>query len=273
MTNHEQRIALLLDYDNIVLGLPKQAKFKPKSFIDRLLDHGKIVIKRAYADWSRFEKDKRVLHELGFDLLDIPKRSMTGKNSADIRMVVDAMELLIVHQHIDTFALVTGDSDFTPLVSALRAHDKYVIGVGVKSSTSKLLIDSSDEFIFYDELVDVDAARKKVGAKLAKTAKAGRASTASSDVPPERRAEGLYLVMDAARGLLRSKDMVWSSMIKQTIVRKHPSFAESFHGYGSFSQMMEDAIALEILEGKRDPKNGNYQVTGIGKAGRELQKT
>ncbi|RMG12091.1 MAG: NYN domain-containing protein [Planctomycetota bacterium] len=261
-----QRIALLLDYENIILGLPKQTKFQPQVILDRLLEYGNVVIKRAYSDFSGRDKDKIVLHELGFDLLDIPVRSMTGKNSADIRMVVDAMEMIILHPHLDTFALVTGDSDFTPLVSRLRAHDKRVIGFGVKSSSSKLLVMSCDEFVYYDELVDLGKRNKKLGEKLAKSAKMGRGADA------QKRAEALYLVLDAARGLLRSRDMVWASMIKQTVVRKHPTFTESYHGYSSFSELMEDIIKLGILEGERDPKTGNYRVVGIGKAGRELAR-
>ncbi len=267
-----RRIALLLDYENIVLGLPKQQRFKPKAILGRLLDSGKVVIKRAYADWGRFEKDKVKLHELGFDLLEIPRRGMTGKNSADIRMVVDAMEILIIREHIDTFALVTGDSDFTPLVAKLRESDKHVIGIGVKDSASKLLVMSCDEFIYYDELtsVDRDQARKKAGERLAKTTKVKGRDTKQDKVVAERRAEALFMVMDTTQGLMRSRDAVWSSQIKQTIVRKYPSFDEGHHGDSTFSDLVADAVKLEILEGARDPKNGNYRITGIGKAGREL---
>ncbi len=267
-----RRIALLLDYENIVLGLPKNARFQPKAILGRLLDQGKVVIKRAYADWGRYEKDKVKLHELGFDLLEIPRRAMTGKNSADIRMVVDAMELMMVREHIDTFALITGDSDFTPLVAKLRESDKHVIGIGVKDSASKLLIYSCDEFIFYDEItkVDRDGARKRAGEKLAKKTKSkGKGDAASA----EKRAEALFMVMETAQALLRSRDSVWASQIKQTIVRKYPSFDESHHGYHSFSQLIGDAVDLDILEGARDEKNGNYRITAIGKAGKALSST
>jgi uncharacterized protein (TIGR00288 family) len=263
-----RRIAVLMDFENIVLGLPQQSKFKPKAILGRVLDHGKVIVKRAYADWGRYTKDKVKLHELGFDLLDIPKRSMTGKNSADIRMVVDAMDMVLTIPHIDTFALITGDSDFTPLVCKLREHDKHVIGIGVKDSSSKLLIESCDEFVFYDEIasVDQDQARKSAGEKLTKTARArGR-----HDAKPERRAEALYLVLETTQGLLRSRDSVWSSQVKQTIVRKHPSFDEGYHGYTTFSQVVEDAVSLDILIAAKDSKNGNYLISGIGKAGREL---
>jgi uncharacterized protein (TIGR00288 family) len=263
-----------MDFENIVLGLPQQARFRPKAIIGRVLDVGKIVVKRSYADWGRYSKDKLKLHALGFDLLDIPVRSMTGKNSADIRMVVDAMEMIITSPHIDTFALVTGDSDFTPLVSKLREHDKHVIGIGVKKSSSKLLIESCDEFVFYDEIAGThsDSKRKQAGVTLAKSTKV-KTRAASGSVPPERRAEALYLLLETAHGLLRSRDQVWSSQIKQTIVRKHPSFDEGYHGYSTFTQVVEDAVTLDILTGNKDPKNGNYRITGIGKAGRELSKS
>jgi uncharacterized protein (TIGR00288 family) len=261
-----------MDFENIVLGLPQHAKVKPKAIVGRVLDHGKVIVKRSYADWGRFRTDKVKLHELGFDLLDIPKRSMTGKNSADIRMVVDAMDMVLTSPHIDTFALITGDSDFTPLVCKLREHDKHVIGIGVKDSSSKLLIESCDEFVFYDEIasIDRDKARKNAGKQLAKTAKASGRKDVKDDVKPERRAEALYLVLETTQGLLRSRDSVWSSQIKQTIVRKHPSFDEGYHGYTTFSQVVEDAVNLDILSGAKDARNGNYRITGIGDAGREL---
>jgi uncharacterized protein (TIGR00288 family) len=255
-----RRIALLMDFENIVLGLPSAQKFRPKAIVSRVLDLGKVVVKRAYSDWSRYETQKVKLHELGFELFDIPRRAMTGKNSADIRMVVDAMDVVISKEHIDTFALVTGDSDFTPLVSKLREHDKRVIGIGVKDSTSKLLIDSCDEFIFYDELDDVRApeapkrALPVVETKLAK----------SNKPLDRRRAEGLYMLLDTTRGLMRDYDTLWSSMIKQTIMRKHPAFNEGYHGYPSFSALVEDAVKLGILEAGRDEKSGNWRITGIG---------
>jgi len=284
MTDSTQvrRIALMLDFDNIVLGLSNRASFRPQAILERVLESGKIVYKRAYADWSRFEKHKVKLHELGFDLLEIPKRSMTGKNSADIRMVVDAMELVISKEHIDTFCLVTGDSDFTPLVSSLRENDKHVIGIGMRDSSSKLLIESCDEFLYYDELEGVSEkrskAKQKAKQKLVTSGKVkGRGSDKDKDPKTaeeesRRRAEGLFLVLDGTRALLRDRDTVWASMVKQTLVRKHPSFAESYHGYSSFTDMVRDAIELGILEGERDASNGNWKLTGIGNTGNELSR-
>ncbi len=265
----------MLDFDNVVLGLPNKAKFNPQAILDRVLEHGKIVYKRAYADWSRYEKYRVALHELGFDLLEIPKRRMTGKNSADIRMVVDAMELVISQGHIDTFALITGDSDFTPVVSSLRKHDKHVIGIGVKDASSKLLISSCDEFIYYEELDGVSVSRarasEKVREKLGRSQKVtGRG--AKGGTPEEntetskRRAEGLFLLVDATRALLRTHDSVWASQVKQTLMRKHPNFSESYHGYASFSAMVRDGVELGALEGKRNDKNGNWLLNGIGSA-------
>ncbi|HBP22025.1 MAG TPA: NYN domain-containing protein [Planctomycetes bacterium] len=284
MTDSTQvrRIALMLDFDNIVLGLSNRSSFQPQAILDRVLESGKIVYKRAYADWSRFEKHKIRLHELGFDLLEIPKRSMTGKNSADIRMVVDAMELVISKEHIDTFCLVTGDSDFTPLVSSLRENDKHVIGIGMRDSSSKLLIESCDEFLYYDELEGVSEKRSKAKQKAKqKLVTSGKVKGRSGDKDKDpktaeeesrRRAEGLFLVLDGTRALLRDRDTVWASMVKQTLVRKHPSFNESFHGYSSFTDMVRDAIELGILEGERDGSNGNWKLTGIGNTGNELSR-
>jgi len=258
-TDDVHRIALLMDFENIVLGLPSSKKFDAKAIVDRVLDMGKVVIKKAYADWSRWEKHKVALHELGFDLLEIPKRAMTGKNSADIRMVVDALEIVISKEHIDTFALVTGDSDFTPLVAKLRELDKRVIGLGVKSASSKLLIESCDEFVFYDELEDTSKGLKE---QLAKSQKITSASKPGDR--DRRRVEAFYLILDAARGLMRQYDTLWASMVKQTIMRKHPSFSESYHGYSTFSKLVEDAIKHGVIQGSLDEKSGNYRITGVG---------
>lgn len=251
----------MMDFENIVLGLPNSKKFNAKAIVSRILDMGKVVIKKAYADWSRYSQHKVTLHELGFDLLEIPKRALTGKNSADIRMVVDTMELVISKEHIDTFALVTGDSDFTPLVSKLREHDKRVIGLGVKSASSKLLIESCDEFIFYDELDD-KAKGKGIKEQLEKTqkVKGGGKETAGD----RRKVEAYFLILDATRGLLRQYDTVWASMIKQTIMRKHPSFSESYHGFSTFSKLIENAVRFDVIQATLDPKSGNYRVTGVG---------
>lgn len=258
----------MMDFENIVLGLPGHNKLKPKAVLSRVLDLGKIVVKKAYADWSRYENYKVKLHELGFDLMEIPRRAMTGKNSADIRMVVDAMDLIISNEHIDTFALVTGDSDFTPLVAKLREHDKHVVGIGVKAASSKLLIDSCDEFIFYDEIEENELTPERISALPERQPpKSGRVPSSTAKLLPvdgRRRAEGLYLILDATRSLLREYDTLWASMVKQAIVRKHPPFSETFHGHPTFSAMIEDAVGLGLIEASRDEKSGNWRITGIG---------
>ncbi|MGE3706802.1 MAG: NYN domain-containing protein [Vicinamibacterales bacterium] len=258
-TDTIHRIALLVDFENIILGLPQSKKLRAKAVMLRVLELGKIVVKRAYADWGRYENHKVELHQLGFELMEIPHRSVTGKNSADIRLVVEAMDLVISKEHIDTFVLVSGDSDFTPLVAKLREHDKRVVGIGVKQSTSKLLVDSCDEFIYYEEIDDVSTDTAGAGEKLAKThkAKGGRQLD-------RLRAEALYLVVDAARALLREYDAVWASQIKQTIKRKHPSFSESYHGFPTFGALIETATQVDLLEGKLDEKSGNWRIKGLG---------
>ena len=258
-TTEIHRIALLVDFENIILGLPQNKKFRGKAVVSRVLELGKIVVKRAYADWGRYDSHKVELHQLGFELMEIPHRSVTGKNSADIRLVVEAMDLVISKEHIDTFVLVSGDSDFTPLVAKLREHDKRVVGIGVKQSTSKLLVDSCDEFIYYDEIEDVNV--DSAGEKLQRTQKA----TSKGNKPLDRvRAEALYLVVEATRALLREYDAVWASQIKQTIKRKHPSFSESYHGFSTFGALIESAVQHELLEGKLDEKSGNWRIKGLG---------
>jgi uncharacterized protein (TIGR00288 family) len=155
MRDDAPSMAVFCDFENVALGV-KDAKYDPfdiELVIERLLDKGKIVVKKAYADWERYRSAKRGLHEAAFELIEIPHASYSGKNSADIRVVVDALDLCYTKDHVDIFVIVSGDSDFSPLVSKLRENDKTVIGMGVKNSSSELLIDNCDEFIFYDDLV------------------------------------------------------------------------------------------------------------------------
>ncbi|MEZ6188276.1 MAG: NYN domain-containing protein [Planctomycetota bacterium] len=251
--NGVQRIAVFLDFDNVVLGLPGKSPFNTQAVLDRVLELGKIVIKRAYADWTRYASHKPELHQLGFDLIDIPHRSMTGKNSADIRMVVDAMDVILSKPHVDTFALVTGDSDFVPLVSKLREHDKWVMGLGVKAATSKLLLHSCDEYVFYEELEGLSAPKPTPA-----RSRSGRQPKAS-----DRKSEAFDLLKRTVRGLNRRHDTVWSSMIKQTIMRKIPSFSESSYGYATFGEMLQAAVDAKVLEAERDRKTGNWRVIGV----------
>ena len=252
-SNGVQRIAVFLDFDNVVLGLPGKSPFNTQAVLDRILEQGKIVIKRAYADWTRYASHKPELHKLGFDLVDIPHRSMTGKNSADIRMVVDVMDVVLSKPHVDTFALITGDSDFVPLVSKLREHDKWVLGMGVKAATSKLLLHSCDEYIFYEELEGLNA---KPAVR-----RSGRAPKATPE--GDTRAQAFDILRSTVRALARRHDTVWGSMLKQTIVRKHPSFSESSYGFDTFGGLLKAAITEGVLEAERDHKTGNWRVTGV----------
>jgi hypothetical protein len=212
------------------------------------VEKGKIVAKKSYADWSRFTQYTAMLHEAAIELVEIPKRSQTGKNSADIRLCVDAMDLAYSKEHIDTFVIVSGDSDFSPLVSKLKENGKHVIGLGMQDSTSELLRDNCDEFIYYEDL--------------------GKAPTPSSALPasmPENKKKAFALLIDAMLALRReNKEVLWSSMIKDTIKRKKPSFNETYHGYRTFSELLEDAQKEGLLELETDPRSRTYVVRRFG---------
>lgn len=243
----EQRLALFIDFDNLAIGAreAKYPKFDIDLLLERLLEKGKIVHKKAYADWSRYADYKRPFHEAAIELVDIPQRSYTGKNSADIRMVVDAMDLCYSKGHITTFVIASGDSDFSPLVSKLKENDKTVLGIGVKNSSSDLLVSNCDEFIFYEDLV------RGVSAGLP-----------SLDALPEKRQEVFRLLIDSILALKReNKDVIWGSMVKQTMQRKKPYFNESYYGFDSFSSLLEEAQRLNIVSLKKDTKSGGYIVS------------
>ncbi|MCE7960582.1 MAG: NYN domain-containing protein [Acidobacteria bacterium ACB2] len=245
-------MALFIDIDNGIIGLRESGhpRFDVKLLLSRLLEKGKIVIKRAYADWSRYAEYKRAFHEAAFELIDIPQHRMTGKNSADIRMVVDAMDLASNKEHINVFVIGSGDSDFSPLVSKLKENDKTVLGFGVKGSTSELLIENCDEFLYYEDLV-----RERTKAP----AVAGL---------PEKTAEVYSLLVDSMLALKReNKEVLWGSMVKQTMQRKNPSFNESYYGFRTFSELLEAAEKHRILILKKDSKSGSYIVAGFGPGG------
>jgi uncharacterized protein (TIGR00288 family) len=247
----ERKIALFCDLENIALGVRDSdiKKFDINLVLERLLEKGKVIVKRAYCDWERYSEYKRAFHEAAIDMLDIPQKYYSGKNSADIKMVVDALDLCYANEHLDTFVLLSGDSDFSPLVSKLRENDKYVIGMGVKNSSSALLVDNCDEFIYYEDLWrDHHQSAPEVKGSNQKTSEAFR------------------LMIDAIQALLReNKDVLWGSMIKQTMQRTRPSFNEGYYGYGSFSEMLEDAEKRGILKLKKDQRSGSYIVSGFGK--------
>ena len=249
MSQEDQKLALFIDIDNVIIGLRESGhpKFDVKLLISRLLDKGKIVIKKAYADWSRYAEYKRAFHESAFELIDIPQHKMTGKNSADIRMVVDAMDLASNKEHITTFVIGSGDSDFSPLVSKLKENNKTVLGFGVKGSTSELLIENCDEFIYYEDLVREQV---KVPAFAGLT---------------EKHREVFHLLIDSMQALKReNKEVLWGSMVKQTMQRKNPSFSESYYGFRAFSELLESAQKHRVITLKRDAKSGSYIITGFG---------
>jgi uncharacterized protein (TIGR00288 family) len=250
--NDERKIALFCDFENIALGVRDSdtGKFEISLVLERLLEKGKIIVKKAYADWERYSDYKRPFHEAAIELIDIPQKFYSGKNSADIKMVVDAMDLSYSKEHLDTFVILSGDSDFSPLVSKLKENNKYVIGIGVKNSSSNLLVDNCDEFIYYED-VWRDA---QTGPKL--------------DGLNKKTAEAFSLMIESIQALIReNKDVLWGSMIKQTMQRKKPSFNEGYYGYSTFSELLEDAERKNILKLKKDQRSGTYIVTGFAKSG------
>jgi uncharacterized protein (TIGR00288 family) len=242
----DQRLSLFIDFENIALGVrdAQYKKFDIHLVLQRLIEKGRIVFKKAYADWTRYSEYKREFHEAAIELIDIPQRNYSAKNSADIRMVVDAMDLVASKGHITTFVICSGDSDFSPLVSKLKENDKNVIGVGVKNSTSNLLISNCDEFIFYEDLVRETR------------------TLPSIDNLPKKKQEVFRLLLDSIQALRRENyDVIWGSMVKQTMQRKQPYFNESYYGYKSFSELLEDAERHGILSMKKDAKSGGYVVS------------
>jgi uncharacterized protein (TIGR00288 family) len=257
-------MALFCDFENIALGA-KEAEF-PKfdigKVLERLLLKGNIVVKKAYCDWARYKEFKTPMHEASFELIEIPHVRQSGKNSADIRMVVDALDLCYTKEHVDTFVIISGDSDFSPLVSKLRENNKTVIGVGVKSSTSDLLIANCDEFLFYDDL----ARRKKPVKKTRKPVAKKTTSTKGKKAPPpvdDKKQEAWELVVETYEALVEERgqgENIWGSMIKQTLKRRKPGFSESFYGFRSFGQLLEEAEAYGVLQLERDEKSGGYII-------------
>ena len=262
-------MALFCDFENIALGVrdAKYAKFDIQRVLERLLLKGSIVVKKAYCDWERYREFKAPMHEASFEMIEIPHVRMSGKNSADIRMVVDALDLCYTKEHVDTFVIISGDSDFSPLVSKLRENNKFVIGVGVKSSTSDLLIANCDEFIYYDDLVRQDE-RKKQQRTRRKPAK--QAAEASKEAQPkgektdeDRRQEAFDLLLDTIDALAEERDQdekIWGSMVKQALKRRNPGFNESYFGFRTFSDLLEEAQTRKLLSLEHDQKSGGYVI-------------
>jgi uncharacterized protein (TIGR00288 family) len=242
----------------------KYAQFDIKKVLERLLLKGSIVVKKAYCDWDRYKEFKATMHEAAFELIEIPHVRQSGKNSADIRMVVDALDLCYTKSHVDTFVIISGDSDFSPLVSKLRENNKYVIGIGVKDSTSDLLSANCDEFIFYDDLVREQEAQKKRAAKKspAKAPVGGTTKKSILKTEDDKRQEALDFIVETIEALIaeRGEEKVWYSMVKPTMQRRKPGFAESAYGYRSFKELVEDAQKLNLLMMVRDEKTGQFTI-------------
>jgi uncharacterized protein (TIGR00288 family) len=261
----EPRIAVFVDFENLAIGardMRGQESFRIDVVLRRLLEKGRIVYKRAYCDWTRYREATKELHQQGVELIDVPHTGMSGKNSADIHMVVDALELCHAKTHIDVFALLTGDSDFSPLVAKLKENDKRVMGVGVKASSSKLLIQSCDEFIYYDDLVRVKA---QAAAKPVPKATAAHAASAGKETKAEKeegdkKADAMAYLVETVTSLAEDYEAPWGSMVKQTLKRVHPGFTETYHGYRDFAELLEDAEDKGLVELDWDDKRGNYQV-------------
>jgi uncharacterized protein (TIGR00288 family) len=244
----EPLIAVFVDYENLALGVrdTKWGEFRIELVLKRLLEKGRIVYKRAYCDWGQYRSAVREFHSHGIEMVDIPRGKVSGKNSADIHMVVDAMDLCYSKQHIDYFALLSGDSDFSPLVSKLKENEKRVVGCGVKSSTSDLLISNCDEFIYYDDLVRDSQQPRKERKKVPKKDEKGQ--------------EAIDKVLEIVRALERDYDPLWGSLVKQTMRRVYPGFNENYFGYRSFSDLLNRVAKLGLIELEHDEERGNYKV-------------
>jgi uncharacterized protein (TIGR00288 family) len=295
--NGDRNLALFCDFENIALGVrdAKYPSFDIQVVLQKLLLKGSIVVKKAYCDWERYKQFKAAMHEAAFEMIEIPHVRQSGKNSADIRMVVDALDLCYTKEHIDTFVIISGDSDFSPLVSKLRENAKTVIGVGVKSSTSDLLMSNCDEFIFYDDLQRELApkrvpaprprrpepgaapppaktespAKVEAPAKAAGPAKAvGPAKDRVPATPEDRSQQAIDLVLQTIDGLNAERGdsaKLWGSMVKQTLKRRHPGFNESYYGFSSFNDLLEEAEERRLLNLELDEKSGGYVIRKVAR--------
>ena len=259
-----KNMALFCDFENIALGVrdAKYAQFDMKKVLERLLLKGSIIVKKAYCDWERYKEFKASMHEAAFELIEIPHVRQSGKNSADIRMVVDALDLCYTKAHVDTFVILSGDSDFSPLVSKLRENNKVVIGVGVKKSTSDLLTANCDEFLFYDDLVREQEQKKKRAAQHATgTITGGAAHKTAKKREPDKRQEAVDMIIETLEALIAERgaeDKIWGSMVKQALKRRQPGFNESYYGFRSFSELLEEAEKRQLVALEHDEKSGGY---------------
>jgi len=254
--NPEARsLAVFCDFENVALGVreAKYAQFDMQKVLERLLAKGSIVVKKAYCDWERYKEFKAAMHGASFELIEIPHVRQSGKNSADIRMVVDALDLCYTKSHVDTFVIVSGDSDFSPLVSKLRENAKTVIGVGVKNSSSDLLIANCDEFIYYDDLVRADEQKRRAAKKRRESAPAGE----------DKKQEAFDLIVETLNALIAERgegEKIWGSMVKQALKRRKPGFNESYYGFRAFSDLLEEAEQRGLVKLEPDEKSGGYLI-------------
>ncbi len=257
MNPEARSLAVFCDFENVALGVreAKYAQFDMQKVLERLLAKGSIVVKKAYCDWERYKEFKAAMHGASFELIEIPHVRQSGKNSADIRMVVDALDLCYTKAHVDTFVIVSGDSDFSPLVSKLRENAKTVIGVGVKNSSSDLLIANCDEFIYYDDLVRQDEQTRRATRKRRETAPAGSGE--------DKKQEGLDLMLGTLEALMAERgaeEKIWGSMVKQALKRRNPGFNESYYGFRAFSDLLEEAEKKGLVKLEPDEKSGGYVI-------------
>jgi uncharacterized protein (TIGR00288 family) len=258
--NPEARsLAVFCDFENIALGVreAKYAQFDMDKVLERLLLKGSIVVKKAYCDWERYKEFKTAMHAASFEMIEIPHLRQSGKNSADIRMVVDALDLCYTKEHVDTFVIVSGDSDFSPLVSKLRENAKTVIGVGVKNSSSDLLINNCDEFIYYDDLVRQDEQKRRAAKKRRESAPAGE------DKSADKKQEAFDVVLETLNAMIAERgagEKIWGSMVKQALKRRKPGFNESYYGFRAFSDLLEEMEQKGLIKLEPDEKSGGYLI-------------
>jgi uncharacterized protein (TIGR00288 family) len=256
MSNGDTRsLAVFCDFENVALGVreARYAQFDMGKVLERLLAKGSIVVKKAYCDWERYKEFKAGMHAASFELIEIPHVRQSGKNSADIRMVVDALDLCYTKEHVDTFVIVSGDSDFSPLVSKLRENAKTVIGVGVKNSSSDLLIANCDEFIYYDDLVRQDEQKRRAAKKRKESAPAAE----------DKKQEAFDQVLGTVEALMAERgaeEKIWGSMVKQALKRRNPGFNESYYGFRAFSDLLEEAEKKGLIRLEPDEKSGGYVI-------------
>src|SRR5919199_3262731 len=250
-----KNMALFCDFENLALGVrdAKYAQFDMQKVLERLLLKGSIIVKKAYCDWERYKAFKASMHEAAFELIEIPHVRISGKNSADIRLVVDALDLCYTKAHVDTFVVISGDSDFSPLVSKLRENAKTVIGVGVKNSSSDLLIANCDEFIYYDDLVRADEQKRRAAKKRREQAPAGE----------DKKQEAFDIMLETLNALMAERgedERIWGSMVKQALKRRKPGFNESYYGFRAFSDLLEEAQKRGLVTLQPDEKSGGYLI-------------